>query len=243
MNKLSEAFKKSRKSDGGRPLGFAPSNEAKHRSILVGVHAGSDAASATTAIKAGADFAVVHTDDGTSAASAISAAEAGDAFIGAHVGTLREGEGEKLAEAGCGFIVVDPAQTSAAEADQDDVGLVIPVDISAEDSALQTLARLDPDAVVVPEEIGEITLSRRAALLRTSALTGKRLFVKTGAGITSADLKVLRDSGVGAVIVPDSTSEADLTGLIRRIEDLPARKSADDDGRPISLGHQAAPST
>lgn len=240
MSKLKDALRKSRQSDGGRAIGFTSASNKKHRGILVGVHTGADVGGAKTALGAGADFAVIHTEDGKSAAAAISAAEAGDAFLGAHVGTLAEGDGEKLAEAGCVFVVVDPDKALAAEAAHEDLGIVIPVDLNAEHRDLQTLSRLDLEAVVVPEEIGDISLARQASLHRAAALTGRPLLVKTAATIGEAELAVLRDSGVGAVLVPDSASAKAVKDLVRRIESLEPKKP-DDDGRHISLGSQSAP--
>jgi hypothetical protein len=240
MSKLKDALRKSGESDGGRALGFAPSSTAKHRSLLVGIHTGAEAGGAKAGLRAGADFAVMHTDDATSAAASIAAADAGPAFFGSHVAKLAEGDGEKLVESGCAFVVVDPERGSAAEAAHEDLGVVIPVDLSAEHRDLQTLSRLDLEAVVVPEEIAGISLSLHASLLRASALTGRRVLVKVAASIAESELKVLRDSGVGALLVPDSASAKAVKGLIDRIESLEPRKPADEGGRHISLGQQSA---
>lgn len=242
MSKLKDALKKSRQSDGGRAIGFAPEASRKHRVILVGVHTGADVSGAGAGLGAGADFAVIHAEDGTVAAAAIAAAEAGDAFLGAHVGKLAAGEGEKLADAGCEFVVVDPDNALAAEAAQDGLGMVIPVNLAAEHRDLQTLSRLHLEAVVVPDEIGDISLSRQASLLRAAALTGQRLLVKVSVDIAEPELEVLRDSGVGAILIPDSASAKAVKELIGRVESLEPKKP-EDDGPHISLGGQRASET
>jgi len=242
MSKLKDALKKARQSEGGRALGFTPAAGKNHRGILVGIYTGPDFAAAKTGLGAGANFAVIHTDNGATAATAIAAAEAGDAFLGAHVGTLAEGDGEKLAEAGCAFVVVDPDKALAAEAAHEGFGIVIPVDLAAEHRDLQTLSRLDLEAVVVPEEIGDISLTRQASLRRAATLTGQRLFVKVAVTVTESELEILRDSGVGALLIPDSAPADAIEELIARIESLKPRKP-EDDGRHISLGSQQTSET
>jgi len=129
------------------------------------------------------------------------------------------------AELGCDFVVFPAVGTMLAVPASDDVGLVLQVDSSVPDGQFRTANDLPVDAVLVTgEEGGPGSLTWHDLMLwrRFCGLLSKPLLVCVPANVTTGELQLLCDAGVGGVLVaigPDSP-DGELKRLREAIDEL-----------------------
>ena len=221
MSKLSEALQRKRRGESARVMGFGARAAAKDRALLLGV-TGVSAKEAGAALKAGADFVAVNARNAAAGVKALGALDGPDGLAGAQIAAL-DAEGVKaLEDAGADFVIADPEGAAAGVVDSE-MGLVLEAEEAWEEGRLRALAPLSLDAVLVREPVERFTVARRISLARVAALCGAPLIVTVGAGVSSADLGALRESGAGGVVPPAGTKAGKLAALIEQLEAVPLR--------------------
>ena len=139
--------------------------------------------------------------------------------------------------AGADFIIVGPEANLATLA-LDSVGLVIEADESWPDATLRSLEMFQPDAIYLNLGDAPLSLPRLLSLRRVSALAGP-LVVEAPAAPDANTLRLLRDAGAAAIIVP-AGDRAALTALRERIDALPPRRRRKEDRAEATLPHPSA---
>lgn len=122
---------------------------------------------------------------------------------------------------GADFIIVGP-DAILPTLTMDDVGLVIEADEAWPDSSLRSLEMFQPDAIYLNLGDAPLSLARLLSLKRVSSLAGP-LLLEAPATLDADALRLLRDAGAVAIIVPGADRAAIAT-LRERIDALPPRK-------------------
>ncbi len=229
MTQLQKAIAKIQKRDAPG-IGFAPVRRDPPKTLLLAAEV-ADAAAATAALDAGADFFIV---TGVGAADAIKASGRADRG-GARLDSLDEATTDALKAAGALFVVCAPANTKASAVDTDNLGFIAVVDLDLDEQTLKALAGLGLDALAIPATTVPETLADQLAIVRLAQLGGAPVIAPVTAGATAAQLRVLRDSGVGLVVVAGA-SAPEITTLVAAIKALPPRKKGNDhEGRDVAI--------
>jgi hypothetical protein len=133
---------------------------------------------------------------------------------------------KQIAGAGGDFLVLPAAGGILAELEDSQVGMVLEVEMSLEESLLSTVSRLPVDAVLIaagPLEGPFLTWHRLMHLQRCADLLTKPLMVSIPLNLTAAELKALWDTGVDGVVVEVGAKQpaGGLSELRRAIDGLP----------------------
>lgn len=240
MSQLKKAIERVGRRESG-PLGFGQFARARRRAMLLAVVAANEREAAAAA-EAGADIVIAASADANAAKKAVQAA-GGDRFpVGVIVERLDRASAGGLAEAGVDFIVSPFATTAATAVDSGRSGHVISLSDEPDDTTLRALGPIGLDALLVDRGPDELTLERQARLVRLAQLTATPLLFRVDPAIDVDELRVLRDSGGAAVVLPQGTSAADVAGVISRLEEVPEphRRDRESPGvamLPALLGH------
>lgn len=229
MSQLQKKIERIQRPEGPR-LGFGPVSRDKARALLLGVVA-TGAAEARTALGAGADLVLVR-GQAESVAAVLKEIAAEGACLGALVDALDETGAAKLKEAGCDFVVAPANSTEAAAVDTGATGHVVHATLTEPEPFLRGLAPLGLDGLYVGELSASLSLAGQVDLVRTASLASTPLLVAVGPAATAAQLRVLRDSGVGAVLVPAGVDTAALDSALRAV---PPPRAAHRGGRELAL--------
>lgn len=228
MTQLQKAIAKIQKRDAPG-IGFGQIRREQPKTILLAVEV-ADSAAATAALDAGADFFIA---SGLGAADLIKATGKADRG-GARVEALDEATADALKEAGALFAACTPANTKASALDADRLGFIAIVDPALDEQTLRALAGLGLDGLAIPATTIPETLADQLALVRLAQLGGAPVLAPVSATATTAQLRVLRDSGV-AIVVAAGASTEQVTALTAAIKALPPRKKGDSDGKDIAM--------
>ena len=139
--------------------------------------------------------------------------------------------------AGADFIIVGP-ETNLATLALDGVGLVIEADESWPGATLRSLEMFQPDAIYLNLGDAPLSLPRLLSLRRVSALAGP-LVVEAPAAPDANTLRLLRDAGAAAIIVP-AGDRAAITALRERIDALPPRRRRKEERAEATLPRLSA---
>ncbi|MBN9494934.1 hypothetical protein J0H33_16540 [bacterium] len=231
MSKLSKKITKIQRRDAGG-FGFGAHRE-QPRAMLLGVLA-EDAAGIKAALEAGADIVIVR---GKDPGKAIAAAGATDSTVGAWVESLDAAAADALHEGGCDFVVSALGTTDAAAVDTERMGQVIAQggDDSLDDTTLRALGPLGLDGIFMEAASGAMTLMQQLELVRVASFASTPLMVTAGVDASIAELRVLRDSGTAAVIVPAGSKAADVAALGERLRQIPSSNRGRENGRDMAI--------
>ena len=234
MSQLQKAISRTQRRETTGGLGFGTARKEQPKAMLAGVVA-TDGAAAKALLEAGADLILIRAKDAAGALKALKAVATNKVCIGVHVSALDAAGAEALSAANCDFVVSPLGSTAAAALDTDRMGHVLVAGPELEDTTLRALGPLGLDALFVEPEAGAMTLAGQLALVRLSSFTSTPLLVATPADTPVAELRVLRDSGVAAVIAPEGTTVKHLEAMIANLKAVPAPKKGKREGNDMAI--------
>ena len=212
MTKLSDVIRSTRR-HGGRSLGFSGgsgaasgANQPKRGLLIVSI--GTDSA--------GADVHVVREAESVAEATVA----AGAIPIGFQPSTLTSASAAASHEAGASFVVFDPTTTNADALLNDELEYCVRVALDADEAELRAIGSLRPVLIVLTGIHDPLPVTTMLALRRTVMLTGAPAAVPVAPEASAPFLQSLRDSGVVAVGLAN-TSSTEVDALRTRIADLP----------------------
>ncbi len=222
MSQLEKAIERVQKKEGPR-LGFGPVSREKPRALLAAAVAAS-AADVAAAVEGDADLVFVSAAGSGEFVALLGEVDCGDAVVGAILPEFDADKAVALREASCDFVVSPLASTAAAAIDQEQMGHVISVPLDVSDTTLRSLGPLGLNALFVELDSPTLTLGSQLELVRLASFASTPLFVTGSVGMEVDELRVLRDSGVAAVVLPAGTPAADLASLGEKLRTVPPRK-------------------
>ena len=150
---------------------------------------------------------------------------AGKRLWGVQAGGLDAEQVERLKDAGCDFLVLDPGTTSAAVLDDEDLGKFIPVDSKLEESVARAIHDLPIDgALFGAEALLPLTVEKLIDLQLVRGLIDGPFLVSVPQEIARGDLLSLRNADVGGLVLDLSKSDK-IAALREAIAGLPRRPS------------------
>jgi hypothetical protein len=208
----------------GNSFGFGARQREQPRALVLAALA-ANAKAAKAALDGGADAVIVRAEDATTAAAALQGLQ--KACAGAWLPGLDAAGAEALAAAGCDFVVSPLETTAAAAVNTDRMGHIVLAPASLSEAVLRALPPLGLDGLLVEAPTDALTLAGQLELVRLASFSGCPLLVMVQPGVEAASLRVLRDSGVVAVIAPADAKAGDLAALNEALRALPPRRRRD----------------
>ena len=239
MSQLQKAITRTQRREVTGGLGFGQARKEQPKSMLAGV-AARDEAAAKSLLAAGADLVLIRAKDAAGALKALKSVATDKTCVGVQVSALDAAGAEALHKAHCDFVVSPLESTAAAALDPDTMGHVLVGSSALEDTTLRALGPLGLDALYVELEAGAMTLASQLGLVRMSSFASTALLVAVNADIPIAELRVLRDSGVVAVIAPEGTTPQQLEALIANLKAVPPPKKNKREGAEMAIVPSAA---
>ena len=138
------------------------------------------------------------------------------------------GNTKALIKAGCDFLVfADTSPIEAVPAEDENIGKIMQVEPSLEDSMIRVINNLPVDAVLAGDSYrtdDTLACNHLMSLQRLSGLLTKPLLVPVFPGISSSELKAISEAEVDGVVIEADTSRPDYYEEIRKtISKLPPR--------------------
>lgn len=214
MSQLQKAISRIQRREGPR-LGFGQGVREQPRAMLAAAIA-NDSGGAEFLAAAGADVVLVASAD----PAAFAAAPKGTA-VGALLPGLDEPEATRLRGAGCDFVVSPLDRTSAAALDADAMGQVAHISNDISDTTLRALGPVGLDALYFEATAAEMSLAAQLEYVRLSSFSSTPLIVAVPGVPSVSALRVYRDSGVAAVVLPAGASADDLEALVANLKAVP----------------------
>lgn len=218
----------------GPGIGFGHRDREQPRAMLLGALV-TGQAEGKSALDAGADVLIVKAGDSSKAAPIVEKLAKDKATIGVWTDTLDEGGAKALSEAGCDFVVSTLEGTSSAAVDTNRMGQIVVASNGLDDTTLRSLAPLGLDALFVERTTGTMTLAEQLKLVRLASFASTPLMTTVEDGASVSDLRVLRDSGVIAVLLPSGASAEQMKQTIESLKAVPAPKRGKGEAREIAL--------
>ncbi len=128
---------------------------------------------------------------------------------------------EQLAQAKCDFIILEAATTSAAVLEQEELGKVIRMDFSLDDSLVKATSFLPLDAVLIEWAGDFLTIYDLMHYRRIFDLIAKPILLMTHLEPKDDDLRILWEIGVKGIVV-EEWSKSELMQLHQEIKRLPS---------------------
>lgn len=232
MSKLQKKMQKLQRREGPG-IGFGAAIREQPRAMLLAALATS-AAEFDAALKAGAD-AVLLESAPDAAVTLLGKLAIDKACVGVMTDSLDEAAAAALAAAGCDFVISTLEGTESTAVDTERMGHILVADEGAEDNTLRALAPLGLDALYVKRKAGGMMLAHQLGLLRLASFSSTPLLVPVDASASVAELRVLRDSGVGGVVAPRTATPEELKQLIETLKAVPAPKKSRRDGGDMAI--------
>ena len=161
---------------------------------------------------------------------------AGKRLWGVQADALDAEQVERLKEAGCDFLVLDPGTTSGAVLDDEDLGKFIPVDSKLEEAVARAIHDLPIDgALFGAEELLPLTVEKLIDLQLVRGLIDGPFIVSVPQEIGRGDLLSLRNADVNGLVL-DLPKSDKIATLREAIAGLPQRRS-----RPSSSSSPLVP--
>ncbi|MEO6397743.1 MAG: hypothetical protein ABIP13_04695 [Tepidiformaceae bacterium] len=237
MSQLQKKMQKLQRREGPS-MGFSAAAREQPRAMLL-LALTTSKAEAKAALEAGVD-AVVLRVEGAKAAAMVDAVVDGKTCVGVLTQGLDEDAAAGLAKAGCDFVISSVDATESSAVDTERMGHVLIATEGMEDNTLRAIAPLGLDALYVERPAGGTMLANQLALVRLATFASTPLLVTVAAKPSVAELRVLRDSGVGGVVAPEGANAAELKALIKALVDVPAPKKSRRDGAEMAIVPSAA---
>ena len=220
MSKLAERIRRVTRPEPA-PLGFAAAARKPAPTMLSLVRLSTgDAAKAREAAARGADAVIIDSADPKKLKE--QAEKADSVILGVRPQKAVREAVASLKGAGVDFAVVDAESAMAESLLEENLGYVLALHKSPDDTTLRLLGDLGLDALLVPAPMQPITLERLLELRRIAALSRTPLLTEITPDADSSLLQILRDSGVAGVVV-EGSAIGKLEGLRERIAALPPR--------------------
>jgi 2-keto-3-deoxy-L-rhamnonate aldolase RhmA len=229
LSRLQKAISRIQRRESPRSIGFGVQAREKPRAMLLGVLADTGAA-ANSALEAGADLVILKGPSGKSAVEQLKAVAGNEHAVGAWIDQVDDAAGSALAEAGCDFVVSTIEGTAATAVDVERMGQVLVASHQMDDTTLRALAPLGLDALVVEHGRGPMSLASQVQLLRLASFASTPLIVTATPDAPVAELRVLRDSGTVAVVLPAGSKADDIKAMSERLQSIPPRKQRREGG-------------
>jgi hypothetical protein len=224
MSQLQKTIAKLQRRDGPA-IGFGPVSREQPKAMALIARVRS-ADEARAAIEAGADAVLFHFGDAATAAKALHGVAGPKVAAGVLLDALSEADAETLRAAGCDFVVSPLETTDSSAVDTEKMGHVVIASESLEDNILRSLGPLGLDGLYVERPHGAMKLAGQLGLVRIASFASTGIIATIDAGASVSDLRVLRDSGVVAVVAPASSSPTDIAEIVTRLKAVPPpRKS------------------
>lgn len=237
MSQLQKKMQKLQRREGAS-MGFGAAVREQPRAMLLLARA-ADESQAKAALEAGADAVVIYAE-APRAVAILDSLSGHRACAGVLTLSLDEASAAALAGAGCDFVISGLEGTESVAVDTDRMGHVLIAREAMEDNTLRAIAPLGLDALYLEREAGGTMLANQLGLVRLATFSSTPLLVTVAAKTSAAELRVLRDSGVGGVVAPEGASAAQLKGLIKALVDVPAPKKSRRDGGEMAIVPSAA---
>ena len=176
---------------------------------------------------ASADVDALLVDIGKATKKAIGAVSkaAGDRLWGVQANGLTDEQLAQLKEAGCDFIILEPASSPASILDDEDIGKFIPVDADLEEGVARAMHDLPIDgAVFGVEEMLPLTVQKLIDLQLVRGLVAGPFLATVPLDIGRGDLISLRTADVNGLVL-SLTNADEIVTLRKAIADLPRRKN------------------
>lgn len=234
MSQLQKAIIRTQRREVTGGLGFGQVRKEQPKAMLAGVAASGEAA-AKALLAAGADLVLIRAKDAAGALKALKSVASGKSCVGVQVSALDAAGAEALHKAHCDFVVSPLDSTAAAALDPEKMGHVLIGSADLDDTTLRAMGPLGLDALYVELEAGAMTLASQLALVRLSSFSSTALLVAVNADAPIAELRVLRDSGVVAVIAPESTTVEQIESLIANLKAVPPPKKNKREGAEMAI--------
>ncbi len=224
MSKLSDAIRRTLRSES-TPMGFGAARAQPKASMLVAVLAGAGQEAA------GADLVVLDGRGGAPSAADVQKAADG-AVAGAWARGIDRGALAELHKGGLDFLIFEPESTPAAALLEDDVGYVMALPPSPEESFLRSLGPLNLDAFYLEEVPSPLTVAGQLELTRIGVFGGRPVIARVRPDADKSDLECLRAAGV-AVLLLDGPSGVER--LKATVMSLPPRRVRKDERPSVAV--------
>ena len=138
------------------------------------------------------------------------------------------GNAKALIKAGCDFLVfADTSPIEAVPAEDENIGKIMQVEPSLEDSMIRVINNLPVDAVLASDNYKANTplaWHDLMSLQRLGLLLTKPLLVPISPGVSSSELRAIWEADVDGVVIEADPSQSDFfKGIRRTISELPPR--------------------
>ena len=218
----------------GPAIGFGRVVREQPRAMAL-VATARNAAEISAALAAEADAVAVEAGSAAEAAAAMKGIATEKLAVGALLGSLSAADADTLRAAKCDFVVSPLETTESAAVDSEKSGQVVVASQEMEDNTLRALGPLGLDGLLVRMAGGSMTLAQQLGLVRIASFAATGLIVTVDAAVTASDLRVLRDSGVLAVVAPAGTSADGLKALSDQLKAVPAPKKGKREGGEMAI--------
>ena len=232
MSQLQKSISRIQRREGPR-IGFGAVSREKPKAMLMGVVVTSGS-SAKAALDAGADLALLKANDPAAAAGQLKDVGSGQC-AGVILPSLDDAGAETLRKAGCDFVVTTLAGAVATAVDPEQMGHVVAVVDTIEDTTLRALGPLGLDGLYIEHAANTMSLAGQLELVRLSSFAGSPLIAAIGGNPTVGELRVLRDSGVAVVVAPEGTTVERLNALADLLKAVPPPRKPRREGGEIAL--------
>jgi hypothetical protein len=138
------------------------------------------------------------------------------------------GNTRALKKAGCDFLVfTDTSPVDTMPEEEDDIGTVLEVKPTLEDSMIRVINNLPVDAVLVTagnKASATLTWHDLMSLQRLGLLLTKPLLVQVSPGISSSELRAIQEADVDGIVIEADPAKPDyFKGMRKTISELPPR--------------------
>ncbi|HEY98600.1 MAG TPA: hypothetical protein G4O16_10535 [Dehalococcoidia bacterium] len=136
------------------------------------------------------------------------------------------GNNKALKKVGCDFLVLtDSSPVDAMPKEEDDIGTILGIEPSLEDSLIRVINNLPVDAVltnVIKKASTTLAWHDLMSLQRLGLLLTKPLLVQVSPGISSSELKAIHEADVDGIVVEANPVKPDYFKEMRKtISELP----------------------
>ncbi|MFO8100676.1 MAG: hypothetical protein R6U37_00690 [Dehalococcoidia bacterium] len=234
LKKLEEIYR-----GKARSIGFGAAAKSKAPALMmVGCLTSLDEEPPQIAISSKVDALLYDIKDGAGQAYTIAKLAKNDDKIPWGVRVQKAGpEGiNRLAEAGCDFVVLDD-DSLAQVLQEEKMDKVLEVDPSLKDGSLRAIGQLPVDALFIAEDkhSGSLTINQLLNYHRVTGFAGKYSLASLPKELS--DLGALRDSGIKGIVM--EVSGKDIEARIKEVQEsirkLPTTKSRKSKGEGFAL--------